>query len=103
MSLVVANVRPGLLTATNKQRAESSALRYETKSGRATIASQRVAEVRGWFETSRHYASIDYCGRQLGLLVETDDEEEARREAEEVCACFGAQMRVLSVRKVVIQ
>ena len=50
-----------------------------------------------------HYASIRYAGQLLGLLVETDDEEEARREARELCTSFGSQAILLSVTKVVIQ
>ena len=57
----------------------------------------------GWFDTPWHYVSVDYRGREVGLLVQTGDEEEARREAEELFASFGAEANVLSVRKVVIQ
>jgi hypothetical protein len=46
--------------------------------------------------------SIGYCDRQMGLLVATDDEEEARREAEKLCSVLGGA-KVLFVRKVVIQ
>jgi hypothetical protein len=57
----------------------------------------------GWFETPWHYVSLDYRGNQLGLLVETDDEDEARREAEEFCSSFDGPARILSVRKVGFQ
>jgi hypothetical protein len=56
-----------------------------------------------WIETLSHYVTIGYGGQQLGLLVETDDEEEARREAEDLCAGFDGPATILSVRKVVIQ
>ena len=56
-----------------------------------------------WLKTPWHYATLGYRGQQLGLLVETDDEEDARREAEDLCTRFGGDARVLSVQKVMIQ
>ncbi len=50
-----------------------------------------------------HYASIQYQGRLMSLLIETDDEDVARREAEEICESFGDQAILLSVTKVVLQ
>ncbi len=38
-----------------------------------------------------------------GLLVGTDDEKEARREADELCSSFGGRAKILFIRKVVIQ
>src|SRR2546427_4128309 len=81
------------LTAT--QRADSVLrfpyLRHQTKSGAAAIASKRVNQAPSWLDTPWHYATVGYRGQQLGLLVETDDEKEARREAEELCTRFGGQ------------
>ena len=76
---------------------------YDTKKARATIQHYRANDEPDWFDTPWHYVSVDYRGQELGLLVQTDDEEEARREAEELCTAFGARASVLSVRKVVIQ
>ena len=42
-------------------------------------------------------------GSQMGLLIRTDNEERARREADRLCTCFGAMARTLSVTKVVTQ
>jgi hypothetical protein len=78
-------------------------LRHQTKSGTAAIASEPVSQAPSWLETPWHYAIVGYRGQQLGLLFETDDEEEARREAEELCTRFGDEARVLAVRKVMIQ
>jgi hypothetical protein len=75
----------------------------EAKDSRATVSSKPVIETAGWLEAPWHYVTIGYCGQQLGLLVETDDEEEAWREAEELCNGFDAQAKVLWVRKVAIQ
>jgi hypothetical protein len=78
-------------------------LRDEAKNGGATAASSPVSEAPSWFETPSHYVSIGYRGYELGLLVITEDAEEARREGEALCDRFGPKARVLSVRKVVIQ
>jgi hypothetical protein len=80
-----------------------SAVRDATKRARVDaelMASQPVCLGSGapW-----HYASIQYGDQLFGLLVETEDEEEARREARELCTSFGDQARLLSVTKVVIQ
>ena len=50
-----------------------------------------------------HYVSVSYGGKQMGLLVETDDEEEAWMEAEDLRRAFGADARILTVQKVVVQ
>ena len=62
-----------------------------------------VDQAPSWFETPWHQVTIGYSGQQLILLVETDDEEEAQREAQELCAGFDRPARVLSVRRVVLQ
>jgi hypothetical protein len=77
-------------------------MRHETKNSRATAITRPVIETPGWLEASWH-VTIDYQGQRLDLLVGTDDEDEARREAEELCNGFDAHAKVLWVRKVAIQ
>lgn len=72
----------------------------KTKNGKESAA---LNEAPNWFESDWHYVCVGYGGQQMGLLVETDDEEEAWREAEDLCARFGSEARTLFVRKVVIQ
>ena len=55
------------------------------------------------FNRPWHYVSVSYRGQEMGLLVETDDEEEALREAEEIFSWFGVRTAVLYVKRVVIQ
>ena len=57
----------------------------------------------GWFETPWYYVSIAYRGQQMSLLVETDSEEEARREGEALCTDLGHLAKRISVTKVLIQ
>ncbi len=54
-------------------------------------------------EAEWHYANIRYGNFLLGLLVETDNEDCAWFEAEEICRVLGERATVLDVRKVVIQ
>ena len=68
-----------------------------------TATGEWVKQAQGWFDTPCYYVSIAYGGSQMGLLVRTDDEERARREADRLCTSFGAMARTLSVRKVVVQ
>ncbi len=56
-----------------------------------------------WLDAHWHYVSIDYDGHSLGLLVETDNESEAGRDAEALCVAFGIKARVLLVTRVVVQ
>jgi len=41
----------------------------------SNTASEVVIETPGWLEAPWHYVSIGYPGRQLGLRIETGDEE----------------------------
>jgi hypothetical protein len=75
----------------------------QTKDSRSTTASAPANQASGWFETTWHYVSIGYGDQQMGLLVGTDDEKEARREADELCSSFGGRAKILFIRKVVIQ
>ena len=74
-----------------------------TKNSKSTTASVPPDGKFGWFETPWHCVSIGYGDQQMSLLVGTDDEEEARREAEKLCGGFDGRAKVLSVHKVVIQ
>jgi hypothetical protein len=56
-----------------------------------------------WLDAHWHYASIDYDGHSLGLLVETDKASAARRDAEALCVAFGIEARVLLITRVVVQ
>ena len=62
-----------------------------------------MKQPQGWFDTPCYYVSIAYGGSEMGVIVRTDNEERARREADRLCTAFGAMARTLSVRKVVIQ
>ena len=75
----------------------------QTKYRESTMSSAPPNGKSGWFETPWHYVSIGHGDHQMGLLVGTDDEEEARREAEKLCSGFGGRAKILFVRKVVIQ
>jgi len=57
----------------------------------------------GLLDSQWHYVSVSYGGKQMGLLVETDDEDEAWQEAEDLRRAFGADARILTVQKVVVQ
>jgi hypothetical protein len=50
-----------------------------------------------------YYAHIRYEKRLMGLMIGTDDEDVARREAEEVCDSFDGKAVLLSVTRVVLQ
>jgi len=78
-------------------------LQHRNKIIGATATGRRVKQAQAWFDTPCYYVSIAYGGSQMGLLVRTDDEERARREADRLCTSFGAMARTLSIRKVVIQ
>jgi hypothetical protein len=75
----------------------------ESKNSSATKARRNANGEQGWFESPWYYVSIAYRGQQMGLLVATDSEEEAHREAEAVCVDLGELAKPLSVTKVVIQ
>jgi hypothetical protein len=78
-------------------------LTKQTKYSESTMSSAPPNGKFGWFETPWHYVSIGHGDHQMGMLLETDDEEEARREAEKLCSGFGGRAKILFVRKVVIQ
>ena len=47
--------------------------------------------------------SVDSGNYEFGLLLETDDEDAAKRDAEDLCSALGIQGKICSVTKVVIQ
>jgi hypothetical protein len=64
---------------------------------------QYFSEEPGLLDSQWHYVSVSYDGKQMGLLVETDDEDEAWREAEDLRRAFGAGAKITAVQKVVVQ
>jgi hypothetical protein len=76
----------------------------ESKHTLKAIKARRSAKTgAGWFETPWYYVSIAYRGKRMGLLVETDSEEEARREGEALCLDLGHLAKRISVTKIVVQ
>ena len=71
-------------------------------SGAAGIG-QMSDDEPGLLDSQWHYVSVSYGGKQMGLLVETDDEDEAWMEAEDLRRAFGDDARILTVQKVVVQ
>jgi hypothetical protein len=78
-------------------------MQTESKNSSVTKVRRKANGGHGWFETAWYYVSISYCGKQMGLLVATDSEEEAQREAQAVCMDLGDLAKLLSVMKLVIQ
>ena len=72
------------------------------RNGSAAIG-QLSNDEPGLLDSQWHYVSVSYGGKQMGLLVETDDEEEAWMEAEDLRRAFGDDARILTVQKVVVQ
>ena len=64
---------------------------------------QYFSEEPGLLDSQWHYVSVSYDGKQMGLLVETDDEDEAWREAEDLRRAFGTGAKITAVQKVVVQ
>lgn len=76
----------------------------ESKHTLKAIKGRRSAKTgANWFETPWYYVSIAYRGKRMGLLVETDSEEEARREGEALCLNLGHLAKRISVTKIVVQ
>ena len=69
----------------------------------STAIGQLSNDEPGLLDSQWHYVSVSYGGKQMGLLVETDDEDEAWQEAEDLSRAFGAEARILTVQKVVVQ
>jgi len=97
--------RPATLSPPNSEPNidHLSASRDTENSARRRQGRRHVDHTLTLTETQWHYVTIGYGHHLLGLLVETEDEDIARSEAEEVCTGLYGHARVLEVRKVVIQ
>ena len=73
------------------------------KNSSAATIGQSFDEVPGLLDAQWHYVSVSYGGKQMGLLVETDDEDEAWLEAEDLRRAFGVGAKIVDVRRVVVQ
>jgi len=73
------------------------------KNSSAATIDQFFNQEPSLLDSQWHYVSVSYGGKQMGLLVETDDEEEAWLEAEDLRRAFGAEAKITDVRKVVVQ
>jgi hypothetical protein len=81
-------------------------MRQETKKIAAATEAPSAPSVNGVAMLTSapwYYAGIRYGDHRMGLLVQTGDEQEARREAKKICSALGDQARLLEVRKVVVQ
>ena len=78
-------------------------MRQITRVGNAIAIDEPLGEEPGLFEGEWYYVSVSYADRKMGLLVETDVEEEAWLEGEEFCESFGASAKVIGVQKIVLQ
>ena len=65
--------------------------------------SEPVSGEPGLGEGQWYYASLSYGDKQMGILLETDDEDEAWHEAEEFCDNFSIYAKVITIQKVVLQ
>jgi hypothetical protein len=73
------------------------------KNSSATTVDKFFNDEPGLLDSQWHYVSVGYGGKQMGLLVETDDMEEAWQEAEDLRRAFGAEAKIIAVQKVVVQ
>jgi hypothetical protein len=73
------------------------------KNSSAATIDQFFNEDPGLLDSQWHYVSVSYDGKQMGLLVETDDEDEAWQEAEDLREAFGDDAKIIAVQKVIIQ
>ena len=73
------------------------------KNSSASIVDRFYSEEPSLLDSQWHYVSVSYGGKQMGLLVETDDEDEAWEEAEDLRRAFGTDAQITAVQKVVVQ
>ena len=73
------------------------------KNSSAATVDQLFSEEPSLLDSQWHYVSVSYGGKQMGLLVETGDEDEAWDEAEDLRRAFGDDAKITSVQKVVVQ
>ena len=78
-------------------------MRQTTRLGNAIAFDEPQADEPGLNEGNWYYACIGYGDKQMGLLLETDDEDEAWQEAEDFCDNFSIYAKVIGVQKVVLQ
>jgi hypothetical protein len=73
------------------------------KNDSAAPISDFFNEEPGLLDSQWHYVCVSYDGKQMGLLVETDNEDEAWEEAEDLRRAFGADAKITAVQKVIVQ
>jgi hypothetical protein len=73
------------------------------KNSSATTVDRLFDQEPGLLDSQWHYVSVSYGGKQMGLLVETDDEDEAWQEAEDLRRAFGDDAKITAVQKVIVQ
>ena len=73
------------------------------KNGSAATIDHSFKEEPSLLDSQWHYVSVSYGGKQMGLLVETDDEDEAWQEAEDLREAFGDDAKIVAVQKVIVQ
>jgi hypothetical protein len=73
------------------------------KNSSAATVDRFFSEEPSLLDSQWHYVSVSYGGKQMGLLVETDDEDEAWEEAEDLRRAFGTDAQITAVQKVVVQ
>ena len=78
-------------------------MRQITRVANAIAIEEPVADEPGLMEGNWFYACVSYGDKQMGLLLETDDEDEAWQEAEDFCDNFSIYAKVVGVQKVVLQ
>jgi len=78
-------------------------VRQITKVGNAIAIDEPLGDEPELADGDWYYATVSYDGRQMGLLVGTDDQEEARLEAEDFCDSFGDGARIIGIQKIVLQ
>jgi hypothetical protein len=78
-------------------------VRQITRVGSAIAIDEPLGDEPGLMEGNWYYACVSYGDKQMGLLLETDDEGEAWQEAEDFCDNFSIYAKVVGVQKVVLQ
>jgi hypothetical protein len=73
------------------------------KNSSTTTGDRLFDQEPGLLDSQWHYVSVSYGGKQMGLLVETDDEDEAWQEAEDLRRAFGDDAKITAVQKVIVQ
>ena len=73
------------------------------KNDNATTIGEFFNDEPGLLDSQWHYVSVSYDGKQMGLLVETDNEDEAWEEAEDLRRAFGEDAKITAVQKVIVQ